>query len=293
MRGGMGSVGGGRSPAASPKKSRLAYASPCEARMAVSSAGKWSQSRPPACTGHVCQPTSRTTRHWPPGAGGDPHAQRTSCCRHLPAGQPGDAELLTDVGRHPVRRDPLRQERHQLGDLRAPTGAHNRAPAPEHVHARDQALRLGPEDDRARPGRAVGLERRAAHVLGAVAVGDLVLERRLGDAVMHPQGEVAAAEHHQHDQDDAQEPHVGPHGVPHRRGRRRRPPGTGRHRTRSRCGARRTGDGAGRNRLRHGIAHGLEVLVGSSSSGSKSSSSSGSKSSSSSGSASVRACLGR
>jgi hypothetical protein len=162
--------------------------------------------------------------------------------RDLPAGEPGDAELLADVGRHPGGGDLLRQECHQLVDLRAAVSAHDGAPAAEDVHARDQALGLGPKDDGAGPGRAVRLERRAAHGPGVVARVDLAFQRRLRDALVDPQHEVAAAEHDEDDHDHAQEAHVRPQGVAHGGRLRRRPPGRGRGWT----GRRRVGGGCRR-----------------------------------------------
>ncbi len=122
--------------------------------MAVSSAGKWSQIRPPSCVGHSCHRIARATRHWPPGAGGRPQAQRTSCSGTFRAREPRDAELLADVRSDAACRRPLGQERHQLGDLRAAAGARDRAPAAEHVHACDQTFGLGPEDRRHTPRRS-------------------------------------------------------------------------------------------------------------------------------------------
>ena len=76
----MGSVGGGRSPAASPKKPRAQAFAAAAWRSARLERGEViAQPGRRRCVFHGVHTTTRTTRHCPPGAGGRPHAQRTLC----------------------------------------------------------------------------------------------------------------------------------------------------------------------------------------------------------------------
>ena len=121
--------------------------------MAVSSAGKWSQIRPPSAASATL-PSDRP-RDQALAARRGRQAARPSAprARHLAAREPRDAELLADVRSTPrARRSAGAGAPPARAIFAQRAGATDRAPAAERVHACDQAFRLGPEDDRARPG---------------------------------------------------------------------------------------------------------------------------------------------